>query len=126
MSMPHIVIAEDEDDVRDFLLRATRRFAPHAEITAATNGASALEIFQQRGCDLLITDQRMPRMSGVELIREVRKTAAHLPVIMISADATARGPAIAAGATAFFYKPIAIIQIREIVEKWVAQDNQSP
>ena len=87
--MAHIVIADDEDDVREFLLRAVRRYAPQAEVTAVVNGAAALEIMRQRGCDLLISDHRMPVMTGVELLQAVRESQPILPVVIISADMTA-------------------------------------
>src|SRR3954471_21209558 len=101
--MLHIVIADDEDDVREFLLRAVRRYAPQAEVTAVINGAAALEIMRQRGCDLLISDQRMPVMTGVELVPGVRLSPPILPVVIISADTTAAAAAAEAGVTAFFY-----------------------
>jgi CheY-like chemotaxis protein len=117
--MSHIVIADDEDDVREFLLRAVRRYAPYAEVTAVVNGAAALEIMRQRGCDLLITDHRMPVMTGVELLQAVRESQPILPVVIISADMTAESAAAEAGVTAFFYKPLTIVQIRQIVETWL-------
>jgi CheY-like chemotaxis protein len=117
--MPHIVIAEDEDDVREFLLRAVRRYAPQAEITAVVNGAAALDILRQRGCDLLISDHRMPVMTGVELLQAVRASEPLLPVVIISADTSAEFAATEAGVTAFFYKPLTIAQIRQIVETWL-------
>jgi len=117
--MSHIVIADDEDDVREFLLRAVRRYAPQAEVTAVANGAAALEIMRQRGCDLLISDHRMPMMTGVELLQAVRASQPMLPVVIISADVTAETAAVEAGVTAFFYKPLTIGQIRQIVETWL-------
>jgi DNA-binding NtrC family response regulator len=117
--MPHIVIADDEDDVREFLLRAVLRYAPHAEVTAVVNGAAALEIVRQRGCDLLISDHRMPLMTGVELLRAVRLAQLAMPVVIISADPSAESAATEAGVTAFFYKPLTIAQIRRIVETWL-------
>jgi CheY-like chemotaxis protein len=117
--MPHIVIADDEEDVREFLLRAVRRYAPQAEVTAVVNGAAALEILRQRGCDLLISDHRMPVMTGIELLQAVRAWQPILPVVIISADTTAESAAAAAGVTAFFYKPLTIAQIRQIVETWL-------
>src|SRR5215217_7553184 len=125
--MAHIVIADDEDDVREFLLRAMRRYAPHAEVTGVANGAAALEMIRQRGCDLLISDHRMPVMTGVELLQAVRESQPSLPVIIISADVTAEAAAIEAGVTAFFYKPLTIGQLRQIVETWLpANPSRSP
>jgi CheY-like chemotaxis protein len=122
--MSHIVIADDEDDVREFLLRAVRRYAPHAEVTAVVNGAAALEIMRQRGCDLLISDHRMPVMTGVELLQAVRASQPILPVVIISADMTAEMAAAEAGVTAFFYKPLTIVQIRQIIETWLPPMSQ--
>jgi two-component system response regulator PilR (NtrC family) len=122
--MSHIVIADDEDDVREFLLRAVRRYAPQAEVTAVVNGAAALEMISQRGCDLLISDHRMPVMTGVELLQAVRESQPILPVVIISADMTAEIAAAEAGVTAFFYKPLTIIQIRQIIETWLPPMSQ--
>jgi DNA-binding NtrC family response regulator len=49
----------------------------------------------------------------------VRKSQPILPVVIISADMTAESAAAAAGVTAFFYKPLTITQIRQIVETWL-------
>src|SRR5215212_2751926 len=117
--MQHIVIADDEDDVREFLVRAVRRYAPQAEVSAVGDGAAALDIMRQRGCDLLISDHRMPIMTGVELLQAVRISQPILPVVIISADMTAERAAAAAGVTAFFYKPLTILQIRQILETWL-------
>ncbi len=113
--MPHILIVEDENDVREFLVRATRRFAPQAEITAVANGAQALGVFQQRQCDLIISDQRMPEMTGVELLQAVRASESAVPFVVISADTSAEVAALHAGATAFFYKPVTVLQLSQIV-----------
>lgn len=114
-SVPHILIVEDESDVREFLVRATRRFAPQAEITAVANGVEALNVFHLRRCDLIISDQRMPQMTGVELLQVVRASS-EVPFVVISADTTAEVAALHGGATAFFYKPVTIVQISQIVE----------
>jgi CheY-like chemotaxis protein len=118
--MPHIVIAEDEADVREFLYRAFSRNAPTCQISAVGDGAAALDLIEQSGCDLLISDQRMPIMTGVELVRAIRATGATFPAIIISADMTAEAAAAAAGANAFFFKPLSMGQIRTIIQAWIA------
>jgi DNA-binding NtrC family response regulator len=123
--MPLIVIAEDEDDVREFLTRAFARYAPHAEVIACVDGASALEAIHARGCDLLVSDHRMPNMTGVELLRTLRVSGSDMSVIIISADATAQAAAVEAGATAFFYKPLTTGQIRSIIATWLAPEAGS-
>ena len=117
--MPHIVIAEDEADVREFLVRAFKRYAPHAEVTGCPNGSVALDLVRARSCDLLITDQRMPVMTGVELLRALRDEGAVVPIVIISADTSAEVVAFEAGATAFLFKPLNTGQIRQLIETWV-------
>lgn len=60
-------------------------------ITTASEGAEALEQFSRGKFDLLITDFKMPRMNGLELIRKVRELNAGLPIILISGYAEALG-----------------------------------
>ena len=118
-AMPHILIAEDESDVREFLVRAVQRLAPTAEITAVANGSEALDIFQKRSCDLILTDQRMPVMRGTDLLLAVREAGSSVPIVFITADMIAEEQALQAGASAVFLKPISIRQIRQILETWV-------
>ncbi len=117
--MPHIVIVEDEADVREFLYRAFHRHAPNSEISVASDGVAALDLINQSGCDLLISDQRMPLMTGIELLQAIRANGATFPAIIISADMTAELAAIEAGANAFFYKPLSMSQIRDIIQTWL-------
>jgi CheY-like chemotaxis protein len=60
-------------------------------IATASNGADALEQFGDREFDLVVTDYKMPRMDGLELIVGLRKIAPGLPVILISGFVDALG-----------------------------------
>lgn len=53
-------------------------------ITTASNGVDALERFGEQPFDLVMTDYKMPRMDGLELIARLRKGSPELPVILIS------------------------------------------
>jgi CheY-like chemotaxis protein len=53
-------------------------------IATAANGVDALEQFANAKFDLVVTDYKMPRMDGLELIARLRKTSPELPVILIS------------------------------------------
>lgn len=54
-------------------------------VTTAPSGIDALELFHSGGSfDLVVTDFKMPKMSGVELIVEIRKTSPAMPIILIS------------------------------------------
>jgi len=54
------------------------------EITTKTNGEDAFEALSQAGFDLLVTDFKMPKMNGVELIRRAKALQPTLPIILLS------------------------------------------
>jgi len=79
---PHLILAEDEPDaaeaVADFLTRKGYR------VSVASDGMAALERHREDPADLVITDIRMPRLGGVELIRELRSDTPGLPVVVMT------------------------------------------
>jgi CheY-like chemotaxis protein len=60
-------------------------------ITTAVEGEEAFELFSRAPFDLVITDYKMPKMDGLELIRKVRSLAPDAPIILISGYAEALG-----------------------------------
>jgi len=107
--MANILIAEDERDIRD-LIQFTLMFAGH-KITAAANGAEALELAPKVKPDLIMMDVRMPKMTGYEACREMKKIdeIKHVPVIFLSAKGQdeEKQTGIDAGAVAYILKPFA-------------------
>jgi DNA-binding response OmpR family regulator len=75
-----ILVVDDEAAV----LRLTARTLVHSgyDVDAAEDGAEAWAALQAKAYDLLITDNKMPKVSGVELIEKVRAAGMALPVIM--------------------------------------------
>ncbi len=61
------------------------------KITTATNGTDALDHFANHNFDLIVTDYKMPRMNGIELIERVRISNDVIPVILLSGFAEALG-----------------------------------
>ncbi|MGE5645165.1 MAG: response regulator [Acidobacteriota bacterium] len=60
-------------------------------ITTALEGQEAFERFGREKFDLVITDYKMPRMNGLELIAKIREKAGDVPIILISGYAEALG-----------------------------------
>ena len=60
-------------------------------VTTAKRGSEALEAFAETRFDMLITDYRMPKMDGIELIGLVREQAPELPIILVSGFVEALG-----------------------------------
>ena len=61
------------------------------ELTTATNGREALDQFADNKFDLIVTDYKMPRMNGIELIERIRTSDDVIPVILLSGFAEAMG-----------------------------------
>lgn len=67
-ALPHIVAVDDEPRALELIVRSLRRVA---RVSYAERGDEALALVQGGGVDLVISDQRMPGMSGIELLRMV-------------------------------------------------------
>ena len=81
-----ILLVEDEALIRIDLERVLLR---HFEVVPACDGEEALNVFLEMSGEfnLIITDCRMPRMSGMQLCRELKKLC-KIPVLLCSASAT--------------------------------------
>jgi DNA-binding NtrC family response regulator len=78
---PILVVDDEQDNLDAFRFNFRKTF----DILTATGGAEALEILAQKDVAVVITDQRMPRMTGVELLREVRSTQPEAVGIILTA-----------------------------------------
>ncbi len=81
----HILIVDDEPKVAFFLRGALERSGGDFHVSTARSGEEALEVLESSEVDLLVTDLRMPGLSGLELIRWVRGTSPQTRTILITA-----------------------------------------
>ena len=89
-------------------------------VLEADDGIAALEVLRQHSPDIIISDLRMPRMSGLELLEVLKKNhAGAAPVIMISgtADKVLLAETTELGAAAYLTKPIADLAALETVAR---------
>lgn len=102
---PHLLIAEDEDRLRRLLemLLGNKGY----RLTLAADGAEAWEHFQNGHFDLVVTDLRMPRMDGMELLRRIKASSSKTPIIVITAFGTIESAveAMREGALDYVTKP---------------------
>ncbi|MEW5723197.1 MAG: sigma-54 dependent transcriptional regulator [Thermodesulfobacteriota bacterium] len=115
-----ILVVDDEPNMRTALFEALTRQG-HA-VDLAENGEEALEKFRDHPFDLVITDVRMPRLDGMELLRRLKKEAPTLPVIVVSGYGTVESAveAMRAGAFDYILKPFSLDLIEEMVERALA------
>jgi CheY-like chemotaxis protein len=80
---PRILVADDDDLLRRFLLTGLR--AAGFDVVAAADGSEALDLFHQWGpFDLVLLDEEMPRLSGREVLRRLRSEGETLPALLFS------------------------------------------
>jgi DNA-binding response OmpR family regulator len=103
-----ILVAEDDPDIRDLFAMALE--GAGVDVTAVENGEAALAALRERRFDMLVTDMWMPRVSGLDLCKQVRAEPAtsRMPVLMLSAYGRLRGreEAKMVGASDYLMKPL--------------------
>ncbi|MEM7798341.1 MAG: response regulator [Chloroflexota bacterium] len=102
-----VLIAEDEPDIRE-LVKLTLTFHGF-DVVAAEDGMRAVELAQADVYDLILMDVLMPRMTGYEACREIKKIDRfkHIPVVFLSAKGQESEvkEGLSAGAVAYMLKP---------------------
>lgn len=114
------LIAEDEDS--NYLLLKTI-LQKHCNLLRAKTGKEALALFKEKSVDLIMLDIKMPEMTGIEALKEIRKLDSSIPVIMQSAyvfDSDMEA-ARAAGASDFITKPINLKLLKSTISKYCPQ-----
>jgi len=115
--MGRILIADDQDMMRDSL--ASTLVREGHEVVAATDGAMALSRLSGAKFDMMITDLKMPKMTGIELLAEARRIRAEMPVVLMTAFATVQTAveAMKLGAYDYIQKPFDGEEIKHLVER---------
>ena len=125
---PRILVVDDERSMRELLAIVLRREG--YEVMLADNGRSAVELLEREPVDLLISDIKMPDMSGVEVLRAAKKIDQDILGIMITAFASTDTAveAMRLGACDYLSKPFDIdllkMKVREKIEnRQLRQEN---
>jgi two-component system chemotaxis response regulator CheY len=90
------------------------------DATEAADGEEAVQIFQEREFDMVLTDWNMPKKNGLEVIQEIRKIDAKVPIIMVTTEAEKARvlEAIQAGVSDYLVKPFTAETLREKLAKF--------
>ncbi len=123
MSAYKILLVEDECDDREALNDALIDLG--YSVVVAEDGIDALVKIKRMRFNLIITDFQMPKMNGIELLREVKGAGSDVPVVFISGHSTVETSveAMRLGALDFFLKPVSIEAIKEIIEKVLERET---
>ncbi|HJS75567.1 MAG TPA: sigma-54 dependent transcriptional regulator [Vicinamibacteria bacterium] len=110
--MSQILVIDDEESMRQLLEIALRKEG--YRLTLAESGRKATELFDKSSFDLVISDIKMGDMSGVEVLRHIKETEPSVPVIMMTAYASAETAveALRLGAYDYLTKPFKIDELK--------------
>jgi len=113
-----ILIVDDEKDMLLLLQRIISEETDHELVTTA-NPLKAIELFNNRAFDLVITDLKMPKMNGIRLLEEVKKSRPKTSVVILTAYATIETAveAIQKGAYDYITKPFRRERILLTIDK---------
>lgn len=126
MSHPRILVAEDDDNIRRGLQDTLE--SEGYEVTVAADGQAAIDAFREDHPDLVLLDIMMPRVSGFDVCREVRKDNASIPIIML----TAKGEEIdkvlglGLGADDYVTKPFGVRELLARIDAVLRRSKPAP
>ncbi len=110
----HVLVVDDEQSVRSFCKLVLR--AEGIQCDEASDGQSALEATREKVYDLVLTDNHMPGMTGVDVLHRLRENppAANLKIVMISGRSSSDEMAdmLLAGADDYLTKPFSLVQLK--------------
>lgn len=107
----HILVVDDEPEIVGYLKRglAFEGF----RVSTAADGEAALELANKEPPDLVILDVMLPGMDGIAVLEALRRTAANLPILMLTARDSVpdRVAGLESGADDYLVKPFAFIEL---------------
>ena len=112
-----ILVVDDEPNLRRVLSALLVR--DDYDVHTAEDGEQALAVLNEHHIDMVVTDLRMPKLDGMELLRRVRVMDEELPVVIITAHGTVDNAveALKTGAFDYITKPFDQTEVRTIVKK---------
>lgn len=121
--MAHIYLVEDEVKVAAFICKGLEEQG--YSVKSAKDGASAKELLQDTGFDLLILDIMLPDINGIELCRQIRGAGTNTPILMLSAlgQVENKVSGLKAGADDYLVKPFHFSELLARIEALLRRQN---
>lgn len=117
MAIRRILVVDDDQHSRDFLVEACRALG--FDVAEASDPVRALDHVGEQSFDLVVTDLRMPQMTGMELLGALGQAAPGLPVLLVTAHGSVEAAveAMRQGAADFIQKPVAPESLQLAIER---------
>ena len=116
-SHKHILIVDDDSHMRSLVENSLTLMNPNYKISTASNGSTALKQFKQEPADLIVTDNQMPQMSGLELSAAVRQISETTYIILMTANGSdeVREKVEALNLQGYMEKPFSLVELQTAV-----------
>ncbi len=120
-----ILVAEDDANIRQGLVAALE--SEGHEVVTASDGAQALKLYPQHKYDLVVLDVMMPRLSGYDVCRELRKTDSIVPILFLTAKGEELDKVVGLrlGADDYVAKPFGLQELLARVEALLRRSRLS-
>jgi two-component system response regulator PilR (NtrC family) len=124
--MPTILIVDDEPNIIEILEMVL--LDEGMDVLKSASGREALDILREKDVDVVISDIKMPDLSGVELLQEAERLAPETVFIMITAFASTETAieALQHGAFDYITKPFRMEDLRDIIHRALKKRSQKP
>ncbi len=119
-----VLVVDDSDDIRDFLTEYILK-PKGFEVLLATNGVMGLEMAISQQPDLMITDQQMPGLTGLELLRKLRERDIEIPAILMTGQGSEETAVTAfrLGIRDYIIKPIDADELSESIDNALRENR---
>jgi two-component system response regulator AtoC len=118
--MADIVLVEDEDVLRRYLAGTLQRL--EHTVRAAETAEDGLRFIEEGEPDIVLSDYRLPGMTGYDLLKQVKESFPHVSVVLLTAHGTVEDAvsAMRAGASDYLTKPVNLQELNLIIERCIA------
>ncbi len=116
-ALPHALVVDDDVVIVEFLKAQLAKLG--YAVTTAGDGMTALNLCREHAYALVLCDVRMPRLSGINFIQNVRRMAnasvGRIIIISSMDDSKVKRDALEAGAEAYLVKPVSSAKLAEVI-----------
>jgi DNA-binding response OmpR family regulator len=114
-----VLVSEDDRNIAGLIQEIIERKG--YGVVLAKDGQQAYEEFKRRKYDLIVTDLKMPKLDGISLIKLVRETDKHIPIVIITGYGSEKNRALVKsyGVVKILTKPCTVKDISDAVESTI-------